>query len=211
VPASAAAIVREVAASRLGEGRPLFRVGFDESVAGTDEGGPDVNNLFGADPRTDHRNWQGLADKSVEAYLGIDGDDLIMRFDATDDRHVAKAGIREWWTNDGVQVALVGDGRSEFGIVLADGNAKVHRVAGPASFTLASVDADAERRRETTTYRVTIPLTHLGISRDDLARGVPFSFIANENDGEGRDFFLKLSDGIGGQKESTDFPLIRLQ
>ena len=210
VPASAAAIIRAGPTEELGDGGPLFRVATEGGTAATDDAGPDVVNYFGADPANDYRNWAGPDDLSAQAWVGVDGGELVMQFDVRDDEHSSAQSDGKLFNGDSVQIAVVGEQRGDFGVALRDGKVVTEVYGGAKWFTPEKIEADVTRQGDVTRYVVRVSFNALTLNRRMLESGVPLSFIVNENDGEGRDGYIRLSDGIGGKKTSDKFPLVRL-
>jgi len=173
-----------------------------------------VTSLFAADPNRKHLLWRGPADLSATARLRLAEDKLLLEFDVRDDlQHQPQRG-KDVWQGDGIQLALSvpgQDGFWEIGLTqLADGTPEAvcwHRAKGFAD-PVAGIRLQIKAREDGVAYRASLPLKAFGLSPELLRKGVRLSFLVNDNDGDGREGWIALSDGIGVRKEPRHFPFV---
>ncbi len=153
--------------------------------------------------------WDGPSDLSLRAYLAADRQALYFAAVITDDEHAAPvAGPDDFWNSDSVQIAVdprgdsgeaFGDDDREVGIVLGPGG-PVAYLTHPAPRHKLDVPVAVTRRDGRTVYEAAFPWAALGLEPPGPGRLVRLSFIANENDGEGRAYWMGLTPGIGEAK-----------
>ena len=177
-----------------------------------------LNNQMAADPTTQHRQWTGPADLSAEARLALVGDVLVVRFDVRDDRHAPADAAGRAYLGDGVQLGLAGPGWDRPTLIdLARGIGGGDKPALTVRRRGKPVDESAlqlqtGREGDVTRYTLTMPLAAIGLDRAALADGLRFSFMVNDNDGEGRDGFLRLSENVSRpDRGGDDYPLVIFQ
>ncbi|MEM8737187.1 MAG: beta-galactosidase [Planctomycetota bacterium] len=213
-------VVVPIAAARLSPGgsfEEMARRSPDYVLNRSDQ----VVNNQDIDPGSAHLTWQGPEDVSVKAWVGLEDESLLLRFDVRDDVHRQPYVGRALWQGDAVQVGLGLPGRAghlEFGVSLTDTGEPDKHVwvvppGGSAGEILEQISFEAEPDgSDTTTYRVRVPLSAFGASRDALGRGVLLSFVAQDLDEATpdtiREGFIELSEGITGVKNPRLFPLI---
>lgn len=153
------------------------------------------------------RAWQSPQDLSVDAQLTRDGAALVFRFEVSDDKHVQANPDDRLWRGDSVQVAFydpANGAHSLFDLGLRDGEpvAWCHRNADPALKGLWSIPLTIVREDARTRYEAKVPLSHLGIPADAPA-GLPvrFSFLVNEDDGQGRVRWMSWRGGLGKNED----------
>lgn len=175
----------------------------------------DRSQVLPADPGV---GWDGSEDLSLRAWLAADERGLYFAADVTDDIHAAPLAEPEnFWQSDSVQLAidLVNDSQTGFddddrevGFLLADD--------GPHSFiTYPSPSRRADfplavRREGTHTFYeaflswVALAAPQVSMARPEatIAPGsvMAINFIANDNDGHGRAYWMGLTPGIGERK-----------
>lgn len=127
----------------------------------------------------------------------------------TDDVHtVDQAQPWDFWKSDSIQLAIDPDNDStnafddddrEIGLVLTPKGPKVFLdLPKPAKSLNAPV---AIRRVDTKTlYEAFIPWTALNLPPPRPSRVLAINFIANDNDGHGRAYWMGLTPGIGEAK-----------
>lgn len=178
-------------------------------------GANDVQEFNKFAPGREHLLWQGPKDLSVEAWLELDGDTLVLVFDVRDDKHHQPGTAAQLWNADSVQYALTipgREGRWELGVGrLPDGSTVSHAWDRPGGLAdpVSQMTATSEQREGGIRYRVVAPLEALGLTAEQARRGFNFSFIVNDDDGEGRETFIQLTPGIGLQKDASHYPAVR--
>jgi hypothetical protein len=153
--------------------------------------------------------WDGPEDLSLRAYLAADDRGLYLAVAVTDDRHVAdSAGPDSFWNSDSLQIALdpgndsrdgFGEDDREFGLVLSGEGPRAF-VTYPLPRHPLDIPLAATRREPETLYEAFVPWEALGIPPPGPGRLLALNFIANENDGRGRAYWMGLTPGIGEGK-----------
>lgn len=177
-----------------------------------------VTSLFDADPTRARLLWSGPEDLSAEFRLGADAENLLIRVEVTDDRHVQPFRGHEAWQGDNIQLALEfpnPDGLWEFGLTRLDsGEPECGAWSVPPGFDAAkcskAVRLRTGRDGTRTTYEAVIPLATLGVTRDALRNGFRINLLVNDNDGEGREGWIALAPGIGEKKDAADYPFVMI-
>ncbi|MDR1284091.1 MAG: hypothetical protein LBK99_25240 [Opitutaceae bacterium] len=163
--------------------------------------------------------WRGPDDLSVEAHVTHDGENVIFRFDVTDDKHM-QAGHpdAEVWRSDSVQVAFynpLATAQTLIDLALTQDNRAIvwcyRNTANRSLENRALTQAEAPRliRREgnRTRYEVRIPFAMSGLpSAKPLPKeGIPvrFTFLVNEDDGHGRVRWIRWRGGLGDNQDIT--------
>jgi hypothetical protein len=158
--------------------------------------------------------WDGPQDLSVRAWFAADAEALCFAAEVTDDvQAVPNADEGGYWGSDSVQLAVDprGDGTTgydaddrEVGLVLGADGPHVHRsVPGPAAPLAAEI---AIRREGTLTiYEARIPWRVLEVPPPVAGQVMGLNFMVNENDGQGRAYWLGLTPGIGEGKSPGAF------
>ncbi len=165
-------------------------------------------------PYTAHRVWSGPADQSVRVYLAADQQELRIKVEVEDDVHVKSAKAFTSYMEDGLQLALAIPGQKghwEFGFAeLADGQPDQCTWIHPDGFSEPENKLTIRQQGTTTTYLISIPFRGIGLTAEQLRRGIQFNLLVNENDGEGRDGWMQISPGIGEAKNPERYPFITL-
>jgi hypothetical protein len=153
------------------------------------------------------RAWQSPQDLSVDAQLTRDGAAVLFRFDVVDDRHVQKNPDNQLWRGDSVQVAFYNPATGAhtlFDLGLRDDEAVAwcHKNADPALKGRWPLPLSIRREGEHTRYEAKVPLAHLGLAAD-APSGLPlrFSFLVNEDDGQGRVRWMSWRGGLGKNED----------
>jgi hypothetical protein len=173
-----------------------------------------VTSLFTADPNKKHLVWTGAKDLSVRASLRLLADRILLRVHVEDDIHHQPKRGKDVWQGDGIQLVLAVPGQQgfwEIGLTqLADGTPEVacwHRANGFADPS-AKVNLKTVERGTSIEYVASLPLRAFGLTPKHLHEGIRLSFLVNDNDGEGREGWMALSDGIGVRKDPQRFPFV---
>ena len=160
----------------------------------------------------DPAGWRGPEDLSARASLAWDQENLYMLVRVTDDKHVTP-NLQAFWNSDSLQVALdvmndayqtpgFDDDDREYGVVV-DAH-RVHTYQAHPRGAKPTFRAEGKRTGTQTLYEMAFPWADLG--RDPKA-GMVFSlnFIANENDGAGRKYWMGITPGIGEGKRPGQY------
>ncbi len=200
---------RQIPAGAMRDDAPDFRLERREQAV----------SLFEADPSKIHLLWQGPEDRSALTWLRLTGETLQIRFDVTDDKHVQPHRGVGVWRGDNVQMGILlpkQDMTWEIGLTRLDsGESEVYLWSAPSGVDLINaarqIKLNTGREGTLTRYQAEIPLTLLGVKAADLAAGIRFNALVNDDDGEGREGWIQIAPGIGENKNPTRYPLIVFQ
>lgn len=175
-----------------------------------------VKSLFEADPGNVHRLWTGPEDLSARIRLKAEEAALKLVCEVTDDRHVQPYRGSRIWEGDGVQFAFELPGRKGLWVagaaLPADGPPETWIWEAPNGFPAERSDAswrlDAVRQEKTTRYELTIPFGSVGLTPELLRRGIRFNVLVNDNDGHGRDGWIRIAEGIAANRSPGLYPLV---
>lgn len=175
-----------------------------------------VQSLFDADPGNTHRLWRGPQDLSAKIRLSASADKLFLTVEAADDKHSQPFHDSDIWKGDSLQFAFAlpeQKGLWVAGAALSDtGSAESWVWEAPEGFAAErrapAWNVSAERHGTVTKYSLAIPLRSVGLTREQLTRGLRFNLLLNDNDGEGRDGWIQLEDGITSHRDAARFPLV---
>lgn len=166
-------------------------------------------------PNDPGNGYAGAADLSVSGSVSHDRKNLFLTFDVTDDIHFQPGQQGRLWEGDSLQIALDTRGDALPNVYSYDRNDYEMTFAltpsGPAceleyayergrsAAILRSLRYAITRDGNTTRYRITIPWETL---KADAAPGTifGFNFIVNDNDGNGKRFWMGLTPGISESK-----------
>jgi len=152
--------------------------------------------------------WNGPEDLSVRAWLGYDAENLYFAARVTDDIHVVeREDVGGFWQSDSIQMALDPENDSresytkddvEIGLVLGKDQPLVYRTAPD----LKPIAGEVRIKREgtETIYEAAIPWRELGIEPPQPGKVMAINFIVNDNDGQGRLYWMGLTPGIAEGK-----------
>lgn len=170
-------------------------------------------SLMEHNPYTARRVWSGPEDQSVRVFLAADDCALRVKVEVTDDVPVKSQSASSSFMEDGIQLALAVPGQNghwEFGFAaLTDGTPGTHCWIMPAGFTPPETGLTVSSRDAATIYDITIPLKGIGITAGQLADGIQFNLLVNDNDGAGRDGWMQIAPGIGEAKNPSFYPFIQ--
>ena len=178
------------------------------------------------------KTWQGASDQSAKAYAMWDEENIYFCWDVTDDKFYQDQEDFYTWQGDSIQFGVyMGSGDeyialgeanqnfTEIGIAKTPKGCQAYRYGAQDSnkhqnglvpeddYDLA-IEVDGNR----TVYELAMKWSSLlpdGITPKANTR-LGFSFIANENDGEGRQGAIIFAGGIFFNKNSAEFTYINL-
>lgn len=155
--------------------------------------------------------WDGPQDLSLTAHLAADLQGLYFCCEVTDDvHHVQDTG--PFWSFDSLQLAIdpnndslegFGEDDREIGLALTQAGPRVHQTHPPGPDL--QVPVVIERRGTLTTYEVFLPWEQLSIAPPVPGQIMATNFIANENDGNGRAYWMGPTPGIGEGKSPRSY------
>ncbi|UUZ97098.1 hypothetical protein LJK87_02480 [Paenibacillus sp. P25] len=181
-------------------------------------GVPSVN--LTADGTVQMKGYAGPEDLSGQVWVTWDRNNLYMSARIHDDAFTQPGVADGMWQGDGLQFSvspgMPGEASEwyEYGIALTGKGPQVYRWITPKGQTdgLVSNAQLTVKRDETvkdTIYELALPWSELKpILPDDGL--LSFSFLVNDNDGQGRKGWIEWGSGIGGSKDSKLFKPVRL-
>ncbi len=180
-----------------------------------------VHVLITYEPSTAHLHWTGPEDLSAEIRLARNGGKLLLEARVTDDVHFQKERGFATWQGDNIQFAVKLPTQNDFWEIglthLGDGTPEVFVWRAPNGFdaeqTAKSIRLTTNRdeMKKQTIYRAEIPFEAIGLNDRIGQDGFRFNLIVNDNDGEIRESFIMVAPGIGADKDTTKYPLVRFQ
>lgn len=158
--------------------------------------------------------WSGPEDLSVRAWVGWDESFLHLAAVVRDPVHfVASDSPADFWQSDSLQLALdplndagempgfLEDDR-EVGLVLGpSGGRAVQTVPEPRGL---DVPCRIVREGEETRYQVAVPWELVGVP-PSCGRVLGLNFLVNQNNGQGRAYWMGLTPGIGEAKRPAAY------
>ena len=180
-----------------------------------------VVNFNEGDPERQHMLWRGPQDLSAKAWLTYlpDREALELRVLAIDDEHHQQESPFTLWKHDSLQVGLAFPGQSsswELGVARTeDGKTQNFVWTSPgqsdAGRLRGQLDAEIQPHKDGMLYTVVMPLEALDATPSDLRQGFGFTFLVNDADNaDGREGYIRLTEGLGGQSDPKLFELMRL-
>ncbi|MDI9585130.1 MAG: sugar-binding protein [Acidobacteriota bacterium] len=152
--------------------------------------------------------WSGPADLSIRAWFAADERGLHFAAAVTDDAHAVPVTGLGHWMSDSVQIAIdpLNDSAEEFGpddrevgLVDESGNARAY-TSYPLGGAHPTGPVAVRRVGNETRYEALLTWDALGIARPLPGKVIAVNFIANDNDGQGRGYWMGLTPGIGEGK-----------
>jgi hypothetical protein len=134
----------------------------------------------------------------------------------TDDTHHGVDGI---WRGDSVQTAFAEGGQYGPKINLgrvggetrhSRGNVPTGPFQGRDLVDIETIEANTARQGSETTYELAVPWRAVFAERPVAGDELPFSFIANDNDGEGRKGWIQWTAGVGSNQSAENLGSIEL-
>lgn len=173
-------------------------------------------------------NWKGPDDLSGRSAIEWDEDNLYMYAEVTDDifRNVSPATAN--WGGDSIQfgvifkdsgVVLIGQAGTTFheiDVALSPTGPSVYRSLSQDGYYPAGMVENAEamvkRKGNKTIYELKIPWKNLLLPNQQPKEGdtMGYSFLINEDDGEGRKGWIEYASGIGLSKDTSLFTVLKL-
>jgi len=167
--------------------------------------------------------WNGANDLSASCRMAMDREFLYLRFSVKDDiDDPPQAGKENVWENDSIQIAfdpkMAGKERTEIAIYRnPDGKCTAYKLINfwtpeiPENLTrrgpMPDVKIAAAKTAGGIDYTVTIPLREL-YPLTDKTKEFGFSWLVNDNDGQGRKY-IQWSSGIGPSKDTSLFGMVK--
>ena len=177
----------------------------DELPANAQFAVKDRGSILPPDPTV---GWDGPADLSFTGGFGWTVEGLYVGLRVTDDEQVSQPkGGGAFWGYDSLQLAIDRDadstvgfkpGDCEFGLALT--------ASGPRGWVTfpswqgLKCPLSITRTGTATVYEALLPWADLGLQPPEAGQVVALNVIANENDGQGRAYWMGLTPGIGEGK-----------
>lgn len=153
--------------------------------------------------------WAGPKDLSVIAAAEHDDRGILFYFDVTDDKHVQPNHKDGLWRADSIQLGIAdAAGRMvEFSLALTDSGAEAWCAMSPNKKDIgeAKIPVQIVREGSQTRYRVYVPYNRIGLAEKTAGKSIRFTFLVNEDDGQGRVRWIHWFDGIGKSKNPGEF------
>jgi hypothetical protein len=175
------------------------------------------DQIYPPDPTV---GWKSPDDLSARAWWGWDEQYLHLAVVVHDPVHFAPSDDPgNFWQADSLQIGLdplndasrapgySADDR-EFGLVLGPNGARVIQTA--PSRGRVEVPVQIERQGSETVYRVALPWDLIGV-KPAAGAILGMSFIVNQNNGQGRGYWMGLTPGIGEAKRPLAFRDVYLE
>ena len=171
-----------------------------------------VTNLTEADPSTEHLLWRDPNDLSARVSLSHADGALKIRVAVRDDIFF-QDGSMGFWNGDGIRLALqLPEQARPFELTLADdkGVPRVSVNEAPSGMKPNEFESTLQIERDgaNRTYELTIPDAQLGATPAQLASGIRFNLLVNDNDARGLKGYIAVAPGIGNNFDATQFPLL---
>ncbi|MCR4718659.1 MAG: hypothetical protein K5768_03410 [Firmicutes bacterium] len=170
--------------------------------------------------------WNGPEDLSGRSGIGWDEENFYMFCEVTDNVFCQKSPVDRNWDGDGIQFGIVYN--ESAGVAIGQMGTTFHEIGvalspeGPGVYRYSSQDnvydpgeikeADVAVRREgnKTYYELCIPWNVLLLSGQKPTSGenMGYSFLINEDDGDGRVGWIEYASGIGRSKNTSLFTIL---
>ncbi len=156
------------------------------------------------------RAWQNPNDLSVRAFVQRDDTSVLFRFEVTDDKHVQDHADHNLWQGDSAQVAFynpANQAHTLFDLALRKDEAVAwcHENSNPSLKGRWDIPLRIRRDGTRTLYEADVPFAHLGLpDRINETMPVRFSFLVNEDDGQGRVRWMNWAGGLGVSTKIDD-------
>jgi len=153
--------------------------------------------------------WDGKQDLSVTAWMGWNQQMLYFAAKVTDDIHIVdREDNQGFWQSDSIQLAIdpqndsindYDDNDVEIGFVLGKDKSHVYMTVPDRKEIVCAVAA--KRVGNDTIYEAAIPWKELGIQSPQAGKVMAINFVVNDNDGQGRLYWMGLMPGIAEKKQ----------
>ncbi|BBI31920.1 S-layer homology domain-containing protein [Cohnella abietis] len=157
--------------------------------------------------------WGGESDLSALAKFAYDDDSFYMAIKVKDNVHHTFPDSL-MWLGDSVQIAFSQDGMygPEYAFSLNDGQPQVWRFAeGKATLDIDSLTYQAKRIGDETMYEAKIPWLAIFDTKPSAGDRVPFTFLVNDNDNDGRGRrWIEWTSAIGFGKDPKGLAELQL-
>ncbi len=170
--------------------------------------------------------WNGTADLSVKHKVMWDEDNFYMLAMVSDNVHyTSQSDLSSMWQDDGIQFGILANKEetldaaslafTELCISANPSGDKIYRhssASGKAVGEVENYELKIGREDGCTIYEMRIPWSELLSDSHKAKAGdeYAFSFLVNDNDGDGRKGYMYYNDGIGGDKLASLFGKLRL-
>ncbi len=172
--------------------------------------------------------WEGPQDLSARLWLRWDEGKFYIGLVVRDDVHRQLADrALDMWQGDSVQLGFDAEGNapterpdgwdgiddSEWEMGLFQGQPELLRTTGPGGFAVSrieGVDFSVRREGDVTIYVAAFPWEVLAPATGEEGTIFSFNFIANDDDGNGREGWLGITGGIGETKAPRLFRKVLL-
>jgi len=170
--------------------------------------------------------WNGTGDISVRHKVMWDEDNFYMMAMVSDNVHfTSQEDTASMWQDDSIQFGILENREetldaaslafTELCISANPAGEKIYRhssASGKGTGEVANCELKIGRTGEYTIYEMRIPWTELLSENHKAKEGdeYAFSFLINDNDGDGRKGYMYYNDGIGGEKLASLFGKLRL-
>ncbi len=164
--------------------------------------------------------WDGPEDLSARMWVAWDNTALHLLAVVRDDVHVVTTDEPEgYWGGDSLQIGI--DPRNDAGrasgydpddleLGMAVGKNGAAVLQSVPTIRRLDLRAGGGREGHDTTYRLDMPWSLLGVKpRPGMVLG--FNVIVNDNDGQGRAYWMGITPGIGEGKRPSVFKKLRLE
>ncbi len=166
-------------------------------------------------PNDPENGYDGPEDLSIESAVAYDREKLYLAINVEDDIHCQTNSAERLWAGDSIQLAIdtladalpnvYGFAPDDYELTFGlnnDGPQKAFEYIyerGRRNEALGAVECNITRQGNQTCYRIAIPWQVLKLEpRPGMIFGM--NFIANDNDGHGRNYWMGLTPGIGEAK-----------
>ena len=148
-----------------------------------------------------HRTWKGPQDVSFRVWYGRSKGAFAMRVRVTDDvHHQVASQVRRMSEGDCVRVSaeVAGkDRRWELGFRRTDDGRSESCIWEGDRQAEARIGFVSRREGDETVYDISIPLDVLGVTEEDLVRGMlSVAVQVDDSDGEGRDLWMGQEEPV---------------
>jgi hypothetical protein len=178
---------------------------------------PQIQNLFDYDPGSIRYVWNGVKDLSVRTWLGADRKKGILniRVEVRDDKHVVESDRKNIRKGDSLVIAMYPNSYKGRWLIGISGDGKTK----PLSYVYAKPkgrgrdpwgNVKVTRNVDHTVYDLALDMKKIGISNEDLNKGIGFNFAVYDRDLDQKEGWAELVPGIAGRnRPKTTPPLVR--